>query len=222
MPAKLTAGDRVDGRGRLQAAASDWARAAIREKLYSGYDWATSVKMGEKGAEFNEKHRDAQTARAAKIEAELRTWEFYKLRAGYVDDVNNTDESWVETAYVVHHIGGAPAEQLDLFAQSSGNPERANVGTGIWRSIDSTPREPHTMQYYAEPAVGEAFSVQMIPVAQPFDVAAEYELWHGDHAFVSQQLEQFVKTFFEYTGPAKHGFGASKPKHTWMTMRKTV
>lgn len=202
VPFRLVSGATVDCTGKIQNKALVYARAAIVEK------------------HFYNKHRKAD------VHGSIGRWNFYKLASGMVDDVCNTDEAWVETSIVVHHITGYEGtDELSLFETSAPPPGRKNAGLGIWRSIDSAPKEVHTSQYAFVDEVTGTTQHRDIPVKQPFDPYAEFDLWYGDHAFMASMVGDFVKMHYSYEGPAELGFGKSqciKPHYLDMTENDSV
>ncbi|MFK7826341.1 MAG: hypothetical protein AB8G05_19495 [Oligoflexales bacterium] len=148
----------------------------------------------------------------------IQSWDFYKLFAGIVDDTSNTCDSWVETGYVVHHITGSEStEEFKLFENSHVNPERKNVGEGVWRSIDKDP----VGEVYSQIAVEEfdhdlaeakfkTYWVKHSENARAFNPYVEFEFWHGDHSFVAARIADYIKANYKFTGEAEFGFGKSE------------
>jgi len=141
----------------------------------------------------------------------LESWDFDKVLGGIVDDVSNTTQSWVETSYNVHHITGAEDEdELAMLMNAKVNKERANVGFGVWRSIDPDPKDENNVysQLYVKDEVGgdsDGYSSHYAKhegAAKKFDPFAEFDMWHGEHAFVARLISEYVKTKYEFEGPA--------------------
>lgn len=195
-PFHLVSGTNVDTSGKIQNDALVWARAAIFEDHFND----------------DRKQEDVHTS--------IGCWNFYLLGSGIVDDVSNTDEAWVETSIVVHHITGHEGkDELSLFETST--PPQSS-GLGIWRSIDSSPKEVHTSQYaFVDKNTGQ-IQHRDIPVKQPYDPYTEFDLWHGDHSFMAEMVGDFVKMHYSYEGPAEFGFGKSQctPPHSLEMIEK--
>merc|ERR1712232_992437 len=106
------------------------------------------------------------------------------------DDVSNTSQAWVETSYNVHHVMGTESEEeLEKLTNAKVNKKRRNVGFGVWRSIDTDPRDAGNVysQLYVERGDEEFESVMAKhdEESTKFDPFAEFDLWHGEHAFVA-------------------------------------
>lgn len=180
--------DNVKKSGALTGKGLAYARAAVYSKLFHG-------------DEFKEM---------------LDTWEFDKIAMGLVDDTSNTTESWVETSYNVHHITGyETAEELSKLSFAKVNKQRANVGFGVWRSIDPQPADPSNVysQFYVED--GDDYNVEEVKhkgSAVKYDAFAEFDLWHGDHSFVAKMVADYVKDKYEFIEAVGNGstFGTSK------------
>lgn len=191
-PFGVTSGsDNVEESGALKGKGLAYARGAIYSKLWHGEEFKSIIEG----------------------------WDFYKVSEGIVDDVSNTTESWVETSYNVHHVTGEEStEELAKLADAKVNKERANVGFGVWRSIDADPADPSNVysQMYVEQEGGEYKSVQAKHEgsAIKFDAFAEFDLWHGEHSFAARMVADYVKEKFEFIGPVddKSPFGRSKAK----------
>ncbi len=164
--------------GQLRGQGLAYARAAIYSKLWHGENYISI----------------------------LDQWNFDKVAEGIVDDVSNTSQAWVETSYNVHHITGYESkEELDMLENAKVNKKRANVGFGVWRSIDLDPRDPDNVQsqLYVEDA--DDFKCQTAKhqgLATKFDPFVEFDLWHGEHAFVASLISEYVKARYEFEGPA--------------------
>jgi len=140
----------------------------------------------------------------------LERWGFDKILGGIVDDVSNTTESWVETNYNVHHITGEEdEEELAMLMNAKVNKERANVGFGVWRSIDPDPKDENNVysQLYVKDEVGgdsDGYSSHYAKhegAAKKYDPFAEFDMWHGEHAFVARLISEYVKKKYEFEGP---------------------
>ena len=235
MSPRLTTGENIDKRtGRLLGEAKASAQAGIFQKSYAGWNWkecavidpATGGLMKrEKLMEKNSHRHNESKARQKELgEATfkcLQKWNFYKLQAGIVDDTSTTNEAWVETAYVIHHIQGDSSVDGDLaklWQYGSPQPGMPNVGQAVWKSIDSsstmqngTPKTKYGyMQYMPKPTPydGEGniddftMKVNNLEYEEPYNPCYEFELWHGDHAIVAEAVANFVKSKFQYKGKA--------------------
>jgi hypothetical protein len=251
-PPRLTAG-KTDAHGKLLDHALIRARAGIHGKNYAGWNWLLHGQENDMGDHAKPWSGDPPADRVAANKAiadQLNKWNFYKVRAGIVDDSVNTNEAWVETAYVVHHIQGREDEELHLFQQGSPTMGKPNVGHPIWRNIDSTCKGSNTNekdrpsgrpcgynQYVT--AKDKKYLFHNAEVQQAYDPRIEFDLWHGDHSMVLEQVAHFVRETFEFEGKAavpaeaaikqlgdwkwdigsdKNWFGKSAPKATWLKM----
>jgi len=143
----------------------------------------------------------------------IESWDFDAVLGGIVDDVSNTAESWVETHYNVHHITGhEEEEELSMLENAKVNKKRANVGFGVWRSIDPDPKDSNNVysQLYVkdEESGGlEGFSSHYAKhdeSSQKYDAFAEFDMWHGEHAFVARMISDYVKKKYKFEGPANN------------------
>merc|ERR1719491_293455 len=143
----------------------------------------------------------------------IESWDFDAVLGGIVDDVSNTAESWVETHYNVHHITGhEQEEELAMLENAKVNKKRANVGFGVWRSIDPDPIDANNVysQLYVkdEESGGlEGFSSHYAKhdrSSQKYDAFAEFDMWHGEHAFVARLISDYVKKKYKFEEPANN------------------
>eukprot|EP00928_Gymnodinium_smaydae_P042518 TRINITY_DN2860_c2_g2_i1.p1 TRINITY_DN2860_c2_g2~~TRINITY_DN2860_c2_g2_i1.p1 ORF type:complete len:728 (+),score=59.06 TRINITY_DN2860_c2_g2_i1:98-2185(+) len=257
----------VEDTGKLKNDAERFARANIFKKTFSGYDWTKCAFNGQDGGSYKWKELEKQ-CKATQIDAaftkacegykacesslaatrekvidQLHSWKFYKLRAGIVDDQAGTNEAWVETAYVWHHIQGNSDEELELFNIGSPEPGTPQVGAYVWRNIDMRTKMPpnqgerRTTQRALSPGkptsgnlLTEAtYGYEEIDVEAPYDPYVEYDLWHGDHSLGARDVYNAVMEHFEFVEPATRSggvaegqtwFGKSKAKRAWMSMHE--
>jgi len=184
-PYCITSGEEnVDAQtGQIRGRGLAYARAAIYSKLWHG-----------------EEFKDL-----------IDTWNFDKVGEGIVDDVSNTSQAWVETSYNVHHVTGMESqEELSKLVNAKVNKERKNVGFGVWRSIDTNPRDEDNVssQFYVEKEKedgSEGFENVLAKHdkgAAKFDPFVEFDLWHGEHSFVARTICDYVKSRYAFQEPA--------------------
>merc|ERR1712083_385785 len=120
----------------------------------------------------------------------VEKFDFHLLSKGIVDDTSNTRHRWVETSYAIHHItGNEDLEVLEHLKDSKVNPKRANVGDGVWRSIELNPKGKVCSQVgIEENNEYKKIWVEHDESSQVYDPAKEFEFWHGDHSFVAARI----------------------------------
>ena len=149
------------------------------------------------------------------------------LSKGIVDDTSNTCHRWVETSYVIHHItGNEDPKVLEHLEDSKVNPKRANVGDGVWRSIELNPENGTKVQ--SQVVVGEddgenqKIWVEHDESSQTYNPAKEFEFWHGDHAFVAARICEYVSSNYRFEEKGEFGFGVSEPTNEFLNNMKSL
>jgi len=185
----------IDEKGKIRGKYLAYARAAIYSKLWHGKQFIPMIE----------------------------TWDFDNITTGIVDDVSNTSQSWVETHYNVHHVTGyEEEEELAMMMNAEVNKKRANVGFGVWRNIDPDPKDPNNVysQLYVknEAEVGSDEYISHYAkhegAAQKYDPFAEFDMWHGEHAFVARLVSDYVKKKYKFEGPVDDINSKGKKKST--------
>ena len=92
------------------------------------------------------------------------------------------------------------------------NPKRANVGDGVWRSIEVNPKG----KVYSQIGIGEKDEYTKMRLdhdetSRLYNPATEFECWHGYHSIVAARIYKYVSLHYSFMEQAKCGFGVSKP-----------
>jgi hypothetical protein len=180
--------ENVDDDGKLKGEAKAHAVAAILEKLWTH---ETSKDIFEK-------------------------FDFHLVSQGIVDDSRNTRHRWIESYCVIKHITGSEdREILEHLKDPKVNPNRANVGDGVWRSIEMNPKgKVYSQVFVEEENTNENKKVwaEHDETSRVYDPAIEFEFWHADESFVAARIYEYVSSKYTYVKKGECGFGVSEEK----------